>query len=61
MYSPIVHQSYSFRLDAPTYLTTLLICLQVNMGNIYFKMGQYAKAIKYYKMAVDQVGLTRQC
>ena len=29
---------------------------QVNMGNIHFKTGQYNKAIKYYKMALDQVG-----
>ena len=25
------------------------------MGNIYFKLGQYAKAIKFYRMALDQV------
>jgi intraflagellar transport protein 88 len=25
------------------------------MGNIHFKMGQYNKAIKYYRMALDQV------
>ena len=30
---------------------------QVNMGNIHFKTGQYNKAIKYYRMALDQVGL----
>ena len=30
---------------------------QVNMGNIHFKMGQYNKAIKYYRMALDQVWL----
>lgn len=29
--------------------------LKVNMGNIYFKTGQYNKAIKYYRMALDQV------
>ena len=29
--------------------------LKVNMGNIYFKLGQYAKAIKFYRMALDQV------
>ena len=28
---------------------------QVNMGNIHFKTGQYNKAIKYYRMALDQV------
>ena len=32
--------------------------LRVNMGNIYFKLGQYAKAIKFYRMALDQVGIT---
>ena len=26
------------------------------MGNIHFKTGQYNKAIKYYRMALDQVG-----
>ena len=29
--------------------------LKVNMGNIYFKQKSYAKAIKYYRMALDQV------
>ena len=29
--------------------------LKVNMGNIYFKLGQFAKAIKFYRMALDQV------
>ena len=29
--------------------------LKVNMGNIHFKTGQYNKAIKYYRMALDQV------
>ncbi|KAB7504104.1 Intraflagellar transport protein 88-like protein [Armadillidium nasatum] len=31
--------------------------LKVNMANIYFKMGQYTKAIKFYRMALDQTGL----
>lgn len=34
--------------------------LRVNMGNIYFKMGQYAKAIKFYRMALDQVANTHK-
>ncbi|XP_046992118.1 intraflagellar transport protein 88 homolog isoform X2 [Schistocerca americana] len=29
--------------------------LKVNMGNIYFKLGQYSKAVKMYHMALDQV------
>ncbi|WKX92854.1 hypothetical protein Q1695_010691 [Nippostrongylus brasiliensis] len=29
--------------------------LKVNIGNIYFKKKDYAKAIKYYRMALDQV------
>ncbi|XP_078699282.1 intraflagellar transport protein 88 homolog isoform X2 [Branchiostoma floridae x Branchiostoma belcheri] len=29
--------------------------LRVNMGNIYFKQRNYAKAIKFYRMALDQV------
>ncbi|XP_055375936.1 intraflagellar transport protein 88 homolog [Condylostylus longicornis] len=29
--------------------------LKMNMGNIYFKMGIYQKAIKMYRMALDQV------
>ena len=33
--------------------------LKVNMGNIYFKTGQYNKAIKYYRMALDQVLMSR--
>ena len=34
--------------------------LKVNMGNIYFKTGQYNKAIKYYRMALDQVPNTHK-
>ena len=34
--------------------------LRVNMGNIYFKLGQYAKAIKFYRMALDQVANTHK-
>lgn len=29
--------------------------LKVNMGNIYFQLGLYPKAIKMYRMALDQV------
>ncbi|XP_050301604.1 intraflagellar transport protein 88 homolog [Anthonomus grandis grandis] len=29
--------------------------LKVNMGNIYFKQGQYQMAVKLYRMALDQV------
>lgn len=29
--------------------------LKVNIGNIYFKKKDYSKAIKYYRMAIDQV------
>lgn len=29
--------------------------LKVNMGNIYFELGHFAKAIKMYQMALDQV------
>jgi len=29
--------------------------LKVNMGNIYFKLGEYDKAVKMYRMALDQV------
>ena len=34
--------------------------LKVNMGNIYFKLGQYSKAIKLYRMALDQVPNTHK-
>lgn len=34
--------------------------LKVNMGNIYFRLGQYAKAIKLYRMALDQVPNTHK-
>ncbi|CAL4120134.1 unnamed protein product, partial [Meganyctiphanes norvegica] len=34
--------------------------LRVNMGNIYHKMGQYNKAIKFYRMALDQVPNTHK-
>ncbi|KAL0229090.1 hypothetical protein GEMRC1_013710 [Eukaryota sp. GEM-RC1] len=29
--------------------------LKLNMGNVYFKQGDYQSAIKYYRMALDQV------
>ncbi|KAK6171274.1 hypothetical protein SNE40_019498 [Patella caerulea] len=34
--------------------------LKVNMGNIYFKQKNYPKAIKYYRMALDQVPNTHK-
>lgn len=34
--------------------------LKVNMGNIYFKLGEYNKAIKMYRMAMDQVPNTHK-
>ena len=29
--------------------------LKVNIGNIYFKLRNFEKAVKFYKMALDQV------
>lgn len=29
--------------------------LKINMGNIYYKLGLFPKAIKMYRMALDQV------
>ncbi|KAK3876729.1 hypothetical protein Pcinc_018509 [Petrolisthes cinctipes] len=34
--------------------------LRVNMGNIHYRMGQYNKAIKFYRMALDQVPNTHK-
>nr|XP_054753172.1 intraflagellar transport protein 88 homolog [Lytechinus pictus] len=34
--------------------------LKVNMGNIYYKQRNYPKAIKYYRMALDQVPNTHK-
>ena len=34
--------------------------LKVNIGNIYFKQRNYPKAIKYYRMALDQVPNTHK-
>lgn len=33
----------------------LAISFQVNIGNIYFRKREYTKALKYYRMALDQV------
>jgi intraflagellar transport protein 88 len=29
--------------------------IRVNMGNIHFKLREYTKAVKQYRMALDQV------
>lgn len=29
--------------------------LKVNMGNVYYRQGQYQMAVKLYRMALDQV------
>ncbi|XP_028129725.2 intraflagellar transport protein 88 homolog [Diabrotica virgifera virgifera] len=34
--------------------------LKVNMGNIYFKQGQYQLAVKMFRMALDQVPSTQK-
>ncbi|XP_072019243.1 intraflagellar transport protein 88 homolog isoform X2 [Amphiura filiformis] len=34
--------------------------LKVNMGNIFFKQRNFAKAVKYYRMALDQVPNTHK-
>ncbi|XP_063223516.1 intraflagellar transport protein 88 homolog isoform X2 [Bacillus rossius redtenbacheri] len=34
--------------------------LKVNMGNIYFRLGQFPKAVKMYRMALDQVPNTHK-
>lgn len=34
--------------------------LKVNMGNIYFKQRDFPKAVKYYRMALDQVPNTHK-
>lgn len=34
--------------------------LKINMGNIYFELGLYAKAIKMYRMALDQVPVNQK-
>lgn len=34
--------------------------LKVNMGNIYFKQKNFSKAIKFYRMALDQVPNTHK-
>ncbi|TPP59826.1 Intraflagellar transport protein 88 [Fasciola gigantica] len=35
--------------------------LKVNMGNIYFAQKNYIKAIKFYRMGLDQVPNTHKC
>ena len=34
--------------------------LKVNMGNIYLKLGQFSRALKMYRMALDQVPTTHK-
>lgn len=34
--------------------------LKVNMGNIYFRQKNFSKAVKYYRMALDQVPNTHK-
>ncbi|KAJ3660276.1 hypothetical protein Zmor_004731 [Zophobas morio] len=34
--------------------------LKINMGNIYFKQGQYQMAVKMYRMALDQVSSSQK-
>ncbi len=34
--------------------------LKTNIGNIYFQQKQYLKAIKMYRMALDQIPITNQ-
>ena len=34
--------------------------LKVNMGNLYFKQRNYGRAVKYYRMALDQVPNTHK-
>ena len=34
--------------------------LKTNIGNVYFHQKQYLKAIKMYRMALDQIPVTNQ-
>lgn len=34
--------------------------LKLNMGNIYLKLSDYDKAVKMYRMAIDQVPTTHK-
>lgn len=34
--------------------------LKTNIGNIYFQQKQFLKAIKMYRMALDQIPVTNQ-
>lgn len=34
--------------------------LKINMGNIYFKQGQYQMAVKMFRMALDQVSSSQK-
>jgi intraflagellar transport protein 88 len=34
--------------------------LKVNIGNMYYQQKQYLKAIKMYRMALDQIPITNQ-
>jgi len=46
-------KAYSSIINSKIYVSNCK--LQVNMGNIYFAMGNYQKAVKLYKMALDKV------
>jgi len=54
-------KTYEMIMNSKVYMSIISGKLQVNMANIYCEMGNYEKAIRFYKMALDKVGLSSQC
>ena len=53
-------RTYPEFLSLRTSLDAFVGRLKVNMGNIYFRQKNYPKAVKFYRMALDQVPNTHK-
>lgn len=47
--------TYQLMIKNKMFATNIVNRLKLNMGNIYYQLGLYSKAIKLYRMAIDQI------